>query len=284
MKEKLVSINIPTYNSKKTIRKTLESLKNQTYKNIEIIVVDSNSTDGTLNIIKEFKEIKVYQYEGTLLGARELGARKSKGKFIALVDSDHILEKRTIERAVKLMNKFDMLFFYERSYKPKKLLEFLYDADRRLTQNYLSDYVEPVGGTVLPRFYKREILLKAFKSIPKKILSLCVAHDHAIIYYEARKLSKRVEMLGDENNPAIWHQEPWSWRNLFKKTYRYGVTTRKLIENKVYPQILKSKNKGRKIKFGSLGLSIKSNILRLVREIPYFYGYLTGKNKQIPGL
>ena len=85
-------------------------------------------------------------------------------------------------------------------------------------------------------------------------------------------------------HPAIFHQEPWSWSNLFKKTYRYGVTTRKLIENKVYPELLKSKNKGRKMELGDLGLSLKSNILRAIRAIPYLYGYSTGKNKKIPGL
>ena len=282
--KKLVSITIPTYNNKKTIRKTLESVKNQSYKNIEIVIIDSHSNDGTLDIIKEFKNVKVYQYEGTLLGARGIGVSKAKGEFIALVDSDHILEKKTIETAVKLMNKFDMLWFYERSYKPKKLLEIFYDADRVLTQNYSEDYIEPVGGTILPRFYKKSVLVKAFSQMPKKILPLCVAHDHAIIYFEAKRVSKKLGRIGDMEHPAIFHQEPWSWSNLFKKTYRYGVTTRKLIENKVYPELLKSKNKGRKMELGDLGLSLKSNILRAIRAIPYLYGYSTGKNKKIPGL
>ena len=246
--------------------------------------MDSNSSDGTSEIIKGFKGTKVYNYEGILLGAREFGVKKAKGDFVALIDSDHILEKTTIEKSVKMMKDLDMLLFYERSYHPKKILEILYDADRRLTQNYLSDFIEPIGGTVLPRFYKRKILVDAFKNIPKKTFPLCVAHDHAIIYYEARRISKKVKMLGSEKYPAIWHQEPWSWTNLFKKTYRYGVTTRKLIENGVYPQILKSKNKGRKIKWASLGLSVKSNILRAIRAVPYLYGYYTGKNKKIPNL
>ncbi|PIN71132.1 hypothetical protein CO153_01015 [Candidatus Pacearchaeota archaeon CG_4_9_14_3_um_filter_30_11] len=287
MKEKLVSIAIPTYNNIKTLRKTLESVKNQTYKNIEVIIIDSNSNDGTLEVIKEYPKIKVYQYEGTLLGAREMGTRKSKGKYIFLVDSDHVLKSNTVEKAAELMKKFDMIWLYERSYKPRKLLEKLYDADRVLTQNYASDYIEPVGGTILPRVYKKEILSKAFNQIPKKILPLCVAHDHAIIYYEAKKISGNIGNIGNIGNyqsPAIWHQEPWSWENLFKKTYRYGITTRKLVENKVYPELLKSKNKGREIKINDLGLSIKSNILRAIRAIPYLYGYYTGKNKKIPGL
>ena len=287
MKEELVSINIPTYNNIKTFRKTLESVKNQSYKNMEIIVVDSNSSDGTLELIKEFnnfKTIKVYQYEGTLLGARNLAAQKSKGKYILLLDSDHVLKPDTIEKSVTLMKKFDMLWLYERSYKPKKILEKLYDADRVLIQNYAEDYIKPVGGTILPRFYKRDVLLNALNKIPKKILPLCVAHDHAIIYYEADRITNKIGRVGDYNNPAIFHQEPWGWKNLFKKTYRYGITTRKLVENKVYPELLSSKNKGRGIKLKDFGLSIKSNILRAIRAVPYLYGYWTGKNKKIPGL
>lgn len=278
MKE-LVSITIPTYNSEKTLKRTLESVKAQTYPNIELILIDSNSTDKTLKIAKDFGA-KIYQYKGTLLGARELGAKKAKGKYILLVDSDHILNKATVERGVELLNKFDMLWLYERSWKPKRLLERLYDADRELVQKYSKDFINPIGGVILPRFYKKTLLLKAFENIPKKILPLCVAHDHAIIYLEAYKLSKNVGKL----NNAIWHMEPWSWANLFKKTYRYGVTTRKLIENHVYPELLQSKNRERKIKFKDLRLSLKSNLLRFIRAIPYLYGYYTGKNKKIPGL
>ena len=275
----LVSITIPTYNSEKTLKETLKSVKSQTYKKIELILIDSNSTDKTLKIAKDFGA-KVYQYEGTLLGARELGAKKAKGNYILLVDSDHILEKTVVERGIELLKKFDMLWLYERSWKPKRLLEILYDADRELVQKYSKDFINPIGGVILPRFYKKDLLVKAFENIPKKILPLCVAHDHAIIYLEAYKLSKKISKL----DHAIWHMEPWSWSNLFKKTYRYGVTTRKLVENKVYPELLQSKNRGRKIKFKDLELSIKSNILRFIRAMPYLYGYYTGKNKKIPGL
>jgi glycosyltransferase involved in cell wall biosynthesis len=268
----LVSVTIPTFNNEKTIERTLRSVKAQTYENIEIIVIDSHSKDKTLKIIKKFPEATVYQYEGTLLGARGVGVDKAKGEFVVLVDSDHILEPTAIERAVKLTDKYDMLWFYERSWKPKKVLEVLYDADRVLCQKHWQDFIRPVGGVLLPRFYKREILVKAFKNMPKEILPLCVAHDHAIIYYEADKLTKK---LGKLDN-AIFHMEPWSWTNLFKKTYRYGITTRKLVENNAYPELLKSKDCMRKFYWNDLGLSIKSNLLRAARGVPYKLGYWFG--------
>jgi glycosyltransferase involved in cell wall biosynthesis len=60
MANPLVSVIIPTKNSAKTIEKCLKSVKDQTYKNIEIIVVDNFSTDGTYEIAKKYTE-KVYQ-------------------------------------------------------------------------------------------------------------------------------------------------------------------------------------------------------------------------------
>lgn len=279
----LVSINIPTYNSEKTLGLTLQSLKDQSCKDIEIIVIDSYSKDKTVEIAKKFGA-KVIFYEGTLLGARAEGVKYSLGKFVLLMDSDQIIGKSTLSDCIQKMTEKDMVWLYERSYKPKKLMERWYDADRILTQDYAEDFIEPVGGTILPRFYRRDILIGAFSKIPKKILPLCVAHDHAIIYYEAKKISQRIAGVGKKDTPAIWHREPWSWSNLFKKTYRYGVTTRKLVENNVYSELLKSKNKGRKIKFGNLKISIESNLLRAARAIPYLYGYFTGKNKRIPGL
>lgn len=268
MKGPLVSVNVPTYNSERTLRTTLASVKNQTYPNIEIIVIDSNSKDKTCEIAREFGA-KIYQYQGTLLGARGVGVEKSKGKFILLLDSDQVLEPTTVERGVKLLEEKDMLWLYERSYKPKTVLDKLYDADRELVQKYSSDFINPIGGVILPRIYKKEILVKAFSKMPKDILPLCVAHDHAIIYLEASKISKNIGNIPN----AVWHMEPHGWINLFKKTYRYGKTTKKLVRQNAYPDIIKSKNRMRKMKNRDLGLSVKSNILRIARGIPYKLGY-----------
>jgi probable beta-1,3-galactosyltransferase len=56
MEKPVVSVIIPTYKSSRTLEKCLESIKNQTYKNIEIIVVDNNSTDNTKEIAKKFTQ------------------------------------------------------------------------------------------------------------------------------------------------------------------------------------------------------------------------------------
>src|SRR6266705_1707369 len=97
----LVSVIIPTKNSERTIRRCLESVRAQTYRNFEIVVVDNFSSDSTVRIAKEYADI-------VLLAGPErtsqvkLGAAKSKGDFIYKIDSDFVLEPSVLEKAVKV--------------------------------------------------------------------------------------------------------------------------------------------------------------------------------------
>ena len=90
----LVSVIIPTYNRGKSIIKAIESVRNQTYNNIEICVIDDASTDGTEDIIKSKyrNESKIVYYKleknsGACV-ARNIGISISKGEYIAFLDSD----------------------------------------------------------------------------------------------------------------------------------------------------------------------------------------------------
>ncbi|MFH1316289.1 MAG: glycosyltransferase [Candidatus Woesearchaeota archaeon] len=103
MKNPLISVVIPAYNSEKTISKCLSSLLNQSYDNYEIIVVDNNSKDSTKDIINHFKskskKIKmVFEPFVSRGAARNAGISASKGKIIAMIDSDCIAPKEWIEK------------------------------------------------------------------------------------------------------------------------------------------------------------------------------------------
>ena len=108
MLKPLFSIIIPTYNRADFIGKTIQSFLNQTYANLEIIVVDDGSTDNTEEIIKAFKNPKInyYKKENAERGAaRNFGTQKAKGDYINFFDSDDIAYPNHLEIALELINK-----------------------------------------------------------------------------------------------------------------------------------------------------------------------------------
>lgn len=101
---KLVSVTINAYNSEKYIAETLDSVVNQTYKNLQIIVIDDASTDNTVNIIKSFNdpriELYVLEKNGHISNANNEGYRKVRGDYMVHIDSDDIMMPDLIEKSV----------------------------------------------------------------------------------------------------------------------------------------------------------------------------------------
>lgn len=115
---KLVSVIIPTFNSEKYIRKTLDSVFCQTYENIEVVIVDDCSQDFTVGIVKEYMEkhdniILFCQNKNVGAGkCRNKALQLANGQYIAFIDSDDIWSKHKIEKQITLMNKTGCPFTY----------------------------------------------------------------------------------------------------------------------------------------------------------------------------
>ncbi len=104
----LVSVIIPAYNAEDFIGKTLESVIAQTYRNLEILVIDDGSGDRTASIVEEYiqKDSRIQLFHQTNAGvaaARNLGIEKSKGEFIAPIDADDIWYPQNIEKQVQCL-------------------------------------------------------------------------------------------------------------------------------------------------------------------------------------
>ena len=98
----LISVIIPVYNVERYLDKCLESITKQTYKDLEIIVIDDGSTDNSGNICLKWskldKRIKVYHQENNgSANARNYGLNKSHGKYILFIDSDDYISECAIE-------------------------------------------------------------------------------------------------------------------------------------------------------------------------------------------
>lgn len=112
----LVSIIIPTYNNLNFLPDALQSCLNQTYRKIEIIIVDDGSIDGTEDWIKEQQEYYSsihYIKQGNAGGgaARNKGLEISSGEYIQFLDSDDLLELDKVEQAVARINDRNILWF-----------------------------------------------------------------------------------------------------------------------------------------------------------------------------
>lgn len=134
----LVSIIIPTLNEEGYINETLLSVKNQTYKNIEIIVSDGCSEDRTVDIAKRYAD-KVIVKKTNIAAARNIGAKYANGEILVFLDADSCLEPVWIERTLKFFNgcNNDLVFG---PIKPKQ-------------SDLAAKFICKFGWNLIPRFF-----------------------------------------------------------------------------------------------------------------------------------
>lgn len=197
------SFIVPVYNTEKYLKKCLDSLVNQTYKDFEIIVVNDGSTDKSSSIIskyqKKYKNIIVIDKENEGLSmARNRGVQKSSGKYIIFVDSDDYVSNKLLEEVDKKIDDSDILRFQiateDEGYT--KINEYHeegfesmcgYDAFK-----YLSSYhfVEPAWCYVIRKNYYIENKFSFKKGVYHEDFGLI-----PYVIYKARKV-KSIDFIG----------------------------------------------------------------------------------------
>lgn len=133
--DSLISIIVPVYNTENYLEKCLYSLVNQTYKNIEIIIVDDGSPDNSMNIIQKFvladNRVKVISQKNQgLSGARNTGMNNTNGDYIMFIDSDDWIEIDTCEKAINASEKYnaDVVFWsYIKEFSNSQKDNYLFD-------------------------------------------------------------------------------------------------------------------------------------------------------------
>lgn len=111
--EKLLSVIVPVYKVEPYLHRCVDSIRIQTYKNLQIILVDDGSPDNCGKICDEYTEldariIAVHQKNRGLSGARNTGLRYAKGEYVAFVDSDDWIVPMMYETLVGMIEKNDL--------------------------------------------------------------------------------------------------------------------------------------------------------------------------------
>lgn len=114
----MVSVIIPMYNAEKFVHDTIQSVLNQTYKNIEIIVIDDNSTDKSFQIVQEltekYSQIVYHRFDDNrgVAVARNEAIGMAKGRYIAFLDSDDLWEPQKLEKQLSFLKEKQGCFVY----------------------------------------------------------------------------------------------------------------------------------------------------------------------------
>lgn len=208
----LVSINIRIRNSASTLAATLDSVRRQSYKRIEVLVCDGGSTDSSVAIARSFGAS--VRFAEKLGDARYLNYSRSRGTYVVSIDSDQLLDATLIEVCVTRCEEqhLDAVTIAEQSLIRKNTLtERLIAYDKWLIDQTRS--TDPMFGTACPRFFRKSLLDRL--DWPKSLSIF----DDTILYSHLLKSGAKVGYL---SKPCIRHHEVTSMREVFRKFYRYG--------------------------------------------------------------
>ncbi len=166
--KKKVSVIIPVYNVELYLKKCLDSIINQTLKDIEIIVVNDGSPDNSQKIIDEYKKkdkriVSLIKENGGQGSARNLGLKKASGEYIAYIDSDDWLDSNMLERLYEkaVMKDSDIVICGYKNIYPTRTEDFLLDEKlmNDTIQGKNSRLFNPIGTWC--KLYKRKFLLES---------------------------------------------------------------------------------------------------------------------------
>jgi glycosyltransferase involved in cell wall biosynthesis len=214
-----VSIIIPTMNSGRTLYKCLESIRSQSYEDIEIIVIDGHSSDNTTEIASKFNA-EIHLTTGERTRAKNFGISKSTGEFLFFVDSDMILQPAVVSECVSICLYDKTLvgvIIPERSVGSGFWVKVV-DFEKTL---YAGSKIESA------RFFRKSFVVQVG------------GFDEDIIFYEESTLHQKLEMQGlivnKRTNSIILHdEEQFSLRKLLRKK-RYYYSNAELYSIK-YPK------------------------------------------------
>ena len=254
---KKLSILIPVYNGEKYLRECIDSILNQTYKNIEIVIIDDGSTDSSLSIIQEYTEnnsniIFSSQKNSGQSAARKKALELSSGEYIGYVDCDDIVEKTLYEEIMTILEAdrtLDLLSFnYKRYGKSKNIYSDKSIKSGKYTKVDIEDKIvsKMLGNRNLSGFrgipiaiytkiYKRGLAVEINKTLPLFIeMGEDVIHTSMAILM-SKNIYIAASNINGYNYRLVNGSISWSYKKeLLEKSLVLGNYLTTLSSNKDY--------------------------------------------------
>lgn len=177
----LISIIVPVYNVENYLRKCLDSIVNQTYKNLEIILIDDGSDDNSDKICDEYatkdnRIVVIHKINGGLSDARNAGLEIAKGEYIGFVDSDDYISEDMYEFLYNLAieNDLDVAMcascnVYEdgKVKRPKVFETLFFDKKEKIIENLFLNKADGLSISVCNKLFKKYVLKNRYFDINK---------------------------------------------------------------------------------------------------------------------
>jgi glycosyltransferase involved in cell wall biosynthesis len=221
----LVTIVIPAYNEVKVIKDCIDSLREQTYKPFEIIVIDDGSKDRSKKILKRIRGIRLLSQEHLGPGAaRNKGAMKARGEILVFVDADMTFDKRFIDRLTLPIREGKAIGTFSKE-------EYVANNDSRWARNW-SLNLGWESGRMHPKKYPKK--QKVFRAILKEKFDSVNGFDTDIGYTDDWTLAKKLKTQAIQAKGAVFfHKNPDSLKEAFKqmswvvkRPYKLGIIGR----------------------------------------------------------
>lgn len=205
-----ISVIVTTKNEGKVIRHLLRSLKKQSFKNFEVILVDNNSQDETLDIAKKMR-VKTFNFGPERSAQRNFGVTKARGTYIIFLDADMELSEKVLDECIKI-------------YSSKKNLGGIIIPEESVTQNFW----ERVKGFERSFYnFSGDKITDAARFFLRSVFFRVGGFDETITGPEDWDLTENIRKKGykiDRINSKILHHERIpSLFSLAKKKFYYGL-------------------------------------------------------------
>jgi len=213
----MISVIIPAYNEEKSLPACLASLRNQTQKDIEIIVIDDGSTDRTKQEAKKFSVKTLEQSHKGPGSARNLGAKNARGEILVFVDSDMTFDKNFIKELTKpITNRQSIGTFSKEEMvsNSSKIWSICWNINRNVPKERMLPTNYPDKSPVY-----RAILKKEFTSVGGFELSGDYTDDWSLSAKLGQKATLAAGAIYYHANPEtiqdVWRQASWIGKNRF---------------------------------------------------------------------